>query len=132
MKVTIEYKIVKTWWEDTRPVLADESLGNWISSSLAMHEARKIANEYALYGADCKKYPELDILNGDDKLVIHVYPVALVDGVEVEVTQDNFTEPIQTLTISKQALKNYEGLEAIRNSYNHLNQLSGNVFTKLH
>ena len=117
MKVTIEHRIVETFFKGDEngdyEIFAVEP-GETLSAQAAMWVARKLADEY-IYGADNPRHPELDIINGSDKLEISVCPVVTIDGEEVEVTGDN--PPILKLTVSKPAIGDYSEMIARNNLY---------------
>ena len=110
MKLDIAYKMVKTWMkgdgQGSYDLVEVEPSGlYWHNASVAMERARANADSYIKYGQDLDDHAELNIINGDDQLVINIRPIILVDGVEVET--DTYQEPIQTLTVNKLACEHH-------------------------
>ena len=141
MRARIAYKIIKTYsrlvpadthtqWDGSHEIVAIEGFGRWGSPDQAQKDARKIADMLAKYGILCWQYPELDIIHGDDKLVLSVHPIILMDGIEVET--DHIAEPILSLTVSKATNKDRHVLSELRNAYNLVNMRSGQQYTRLY
>ena len=110
MKLDIAYKMVKNWMKDNGRggydlVEVEPSGLYWHHAPVAMERAREIVNGYIKYGQDLNDHAELNIISGDDQLVINIHPVILIDGVEVKT--DTYQEPIQTLAVNKLVCGNY-------------------------